>query len=69
MADVARKGGKKNRKHDRNRPWCKVYRAKHQREKNRIVRLKRYLRWHSNDEFALRALARWQADVRVPLAA
>ncbi len=35
------KGGKKNRKHGRNRKWCEAYRARGQREINKAKKAKR----------------------------
>lgn len=35
MADKTRRGGKKNRKHGRNKEWCQKYRARGQREVNK----------------------------------
>jgi len=37
----APKGGKKNRKHGRNRKWCAAYRLRGQREKNKVKKAKR----------------------------
>lgn len=37
----AHKGGKKNRKHGRNRKWCEAYRARGQREINKAKKAAR----------------------------
>lgn len=35
MSDKTRKGGKKNRKHGRNKAFCERYRAEGRRERNK----------------------------------
>lgn len=47
------KGGKKNRKVGRNKKWCESYRARHQREKNKVVKLDRHIQTHPADNCAL----------------
>lgn len=37
----ARRGGKKNRKHGRNKVWCQAYKARGQREINKVKRAAR----------------------------
>jgi len=60
MAEVVKKakGGKKNRKVGRNARWCAGYRARNQRERNKVARLKRHLRCQPADRCAKDALAR-----------
>jgi len=53
------KGGKKNRKIGRNEKWCEAYRARHQRERNKVVKLRRHLKKHPGDVVAARAVQRW----------
>jgi len=53
---VVRKGGHKGRKIDRNRLWCVSYRARNQREKNKAVRLVKYLTHNPYDDVAGNAL-------------
>lgn len=43
-----RKGGKKNRKHGRNKAFCVQYRADNREERNRKRRIARHLRNHPN---------------------
>lgn len=58
MAENAtRKKGKKNRKHDRNRKWCESYRARGQREKNKVKKLLKHLNRFPDDLAAKRVLA------------
>lgn len=63
------KGGKKNRKWHRNQHRCAAYKARNQRERNKVRRLRNYLRRKPNDLIARKALARYEQIVRVPLAA
>lgn len=50
MADnAARRKGKKNRKHGRNKKWCEAYRLRGQREKNKAKRLAKHRKAHPND--------------------
>ena len=46
MADgkVARRKGKKNQKHGRNKRWCEAYRLRGQREKNKARKAERHRR-------------------------
>jgi len=55
---IARKKGKKNRCHGRNKAWCQAYRARGQREKNKKARLKVRLEKHPNDRTARSAFDR-----------
>lgn len=68
MADRA-KGGKKNRKHGRNRVRCLAYASRRQREKNKVRRLRKLFRRHPNDRILAAAFARYEALVRMPKAA
>lgn len=55
MAEGTRKkpkGGRKNRKWGRNKDWCKAYAARGQREKNKVVRLRKHLKSNPNDPVA-----------------
>ncbi|HWT83672.1 MAG TPA: hypothetical protein VN648_33330 [Candidatus Methylomirabilis sp.] len=52
------KGGKKNRKHGRNKSWCEAYRQAGQRERNKRRRLARRVVRHPRDGAARSALAR-----------
>jgi hypothetical protein len=56
MAEKHHKGGKKNRKHGRNKKWCERYRAENRRAKNKAKRLARHLKHHPNDRQAARAV-------------
>jgi len=38
----ARRGGKKNRKYGRNKVWCQAYKARGQRETNKLKRARRH---------------------------
>lgn len=51
------KGGKKNRKVGRNKPWCTAYALRGQREKNKCIRLRRHLARFPNDRPAMHLLA------------
>lgn len=55
---VARRAGKKNRKHGRNKTFCKAYALSHVREKNKARRLKARLRRFPDDACAVAAVAR-----------
>ena len=50
------KGGKKNRKHGRNRANCERYRREGRREKNKVRKLRNYVRRNPNDTQARSAL-------------
>lgn len=52
MASIHAKGGRKNRKHGRNKVWCKVYAAHSRREKNKALRLKKHLTRFPDDATA-----------------
>jgi hypothetical protein len=41
---VARKKGKANRKHGRNKVWCSAYRHSGQQEINKLIRQARHLK-------------------------
>jgi len=69
VADQKPKGGKKNRKWGRNVNFCRAYQARNQRERNKVKRLSHYLLRHPEDKAAVRALARWQTVLRVPVSA
>lgn len=55
---TARKKGKKNRCHGRNKDFCKSYAARGQREKNKKVRLRKHLAKHTGDKVAQAAFDR-----------
>lgn len=59
MAAVIKRAAKskKNRKHGRNKIWCTAYKNSGQREKNKVVRLKRHLARNPNDRNAVHLLA------------
>jgi hypothetical protein len=59
MADAIKraKGGKKNRKYGRNARRCEIYRSTHQRERNKVVRLKKHLSRFPGDVLAEAKLA------------
>jgi len=46
------KGGKKNRKHKRNREWCNKYKLRGQREKNKKLQLAKHLAKFPGDKKA-----------------
>jgi len=73
VSEMAKKqnirGGKKNRKHGRNKVWCQAYRARGQREKNKAVRLYKHFARHSIDRCAGTALARVAPATAYKLAA
>lgn len=48
----------KGRKVDRNRPWCKAYKLRGQREKNKVKRLVKHLARLPNDMCAVEAMKR-----------
>lgn len=50
--------GKKNRKHGRNKEWCKAYAACGQREKNKVKRINKHLAKHPKDAVAKAAKER-----------
>lgn len=50
------KKGKKNRKHGRNAPDCKIYKAVHRREKNKAEKLRKHLVRYPDDQTAKDAL-------------
>jgi hypothetical protein len=54
---IARKSGKKNRKHGRNKDFCQGYARSHQQEKNQIRSLRRHLKKHPEDGIAAGRLA------------
>lgn len=55
MAEKTRKGGKKNRKHGRNKVWCEGYRRRGQRLKNKAKRLRKHLDKYPGDRCAFDA--------------
>lgn len=55
MAGVIKKGKSGNKKHGRMKKWCEAYRARHQREKNKLIRLRKHLLKHPNDQVAIQA--------------
>ena len=60
MTNPNRKKGKANRKHGRNALFCKAYRARGQREKNKRVRLLKHLKRAPGDFCAQTALGSLQ---------
>lgn len=51
---MGKKEGKKHRKYGRNADWCKAYRARGQREKNKIKKVLRHiLRYGATDHMAV----------------
>ncbi len=59
------KGGKKGRKIDRNRIWCKAYRLRRQRERNKIKRLDKHLGRYPDDKCAIAAKERCEHTIRL----
>jgi len=59
------KGGKKNRKIDRNRKWCEAYKARHQREKNKVVKMRRHLVRFPMDARGDRRLTEVRMEARI----
>lgn len=57
MSGIASKGGKKNRKHKRNQPYCQRRLQISTGLKNKIKRIKRHLRRLPEDRQAQRLLA------------
>lgn len=55
MAESSKKG-KKNRKHGRNKDYCKAYFVSGRREKNKAKKLAKHIARHPNDPCANRAL-------------
>ena len=58
------KGGKKNRKVGRKKIWCQSYRARHQREHNKAIRLKKHIAKWPADACATEALKRVYTMIR-----
>lgn len=59
MADgTARKKGKKNRGHGKNRIFCQAYMKSGQREKNKMRKLRKHLKRHPNDQVAIAVMER-----------
>ena len=46
------KGGRKNRKHGRNKKWCTRYELEDRKAKNKAKRLKKHIKKHPNDKQA-----------------
>lgn len=67
MPTLTRRGGKKNRKHGRNELFCKAYRTRGQREKNKARKLRKHLLRFGDDKVAQGALERLARRVRLPL--
>lgn len=53
---VTRKKSGGLRKIGRNKDWCKAYRSRGQRLKNKVVKIRRHLKKHPNDRIAYKAL-------------
>lgn len=54
MSKPQPKKGKKNRKYGRNKQWCEAYRARGQRERNKVRKvLKHILRYGATDHMAV----------------
>lgn len=60
-----RSGGKKNRKIGRNQKWCEAYQARHQREKNKVVKMKRHVKRFPMDARAVKQLADVRLEARM----
>lgn len=58
------KAGKKNRKWNRNKAFCTIYRNEQRHEKGHIARLKTHLKRFPNDNTAIDALSRYKLIVR-----
>jgi hypothetical protein len=56
MGRIAAKSGKKNRKHGRNKEFCKRYKAENRRHKNKIKKLKKHIKKFPNEKNAVRVL-------------
>ena len=56
MATKQKKGSGGKKKHGRNQVWCKAYRLRGQREKNKKLKLKVHCAKHPNDSVAEKAL-------------
>ena len=52
----ARRGGKKNRKHGRNKKFCERYLKEGRRETNKVRKLVRHTKKFPNDQEAVRLL-------------
>ena len=71
MAEIKQKAkkGKKTRKFGRNARWCVAYRARNQRERNKVTRLRRHLNRFSKDRCANDALVRYREFLGMRVAA
>lgn len=56
--------GKKNRKWDRNKLFCTKYALEGRREKNRAIKLQRFLKKHPENKDALAAFMRLPATAQ-----
>lgn len=50
------KGGKKNRKYLRNKPFCERYAKEGRRERNKAKKLKRHMKKYPDDQQAAKCL-------------
>jgi len=58
MGIKSSKNKKGNKKHGRMEVWCKAYRSRNQREKNKTVRLRNHLERYPDDKCAVSCLER-----------
>lgn len=58
MSGIAKKSGKKNRKHGRNTKKCDRYEREGRREANKARGLREHLRSHPHDKTAMSAVRR-----------
>lgn len=65
MAKKNEKGGGA-RKYDRNRAWCKAYRLRGQRERNKAKRLIRHIARFPSDRIAVRCFTEIPASLKPP---
>jgi hypothetical protein len=61
---MAGAGGGKCKKADRNKITCKIYKDKNQRERNKIVKIKRHLKKQPSDVAAVKHIERLTAVVK-----
>jgi len=57
------KKGKKQRKVGRNAKYCQFYALTHRREKNKVIRLKKHLKYFPTDHCAINAMDRYKSMV------
>lgn len=64
MGKVNRRGGKKGRKIGRNLTKCAWYRNSKRREKNKIKKIKKHLKRHSQDFMSAKRLTELEAFIK-----